>query len=91
MFLFKFLVAEETIRILDSDLVFITFYTDFNLLKVFWGLDKKLAQKKHFPSVNWLISYSKYSTVSFYFSDYRQDIYSCCFLANKSAGAKFSF
>jgi V-type H+-transporting ATPase subunit A len=27
---------------------------------VFWGLDKKLAQRKHFPSVNWLISYSKY-------------------------------
>jgi len=24
------------------------------------GLDKKLAQRKHFPSVNWLISYSKY-------------------------------
>jgi len=23
-------------------------------------LDKKLAQRKHFPSVNWLISYSKY-------------------------------
>lgn len=30
------------------------------LLKVFWGLDKKLAQRKHFPSVNWLLSYSKY-------------------------------
>lgn len=28
-------------------------------LQVFWGLDKKLAQRKHFPSVNWLISYSK--------------------------------
>ncbi|OPJ71582.1 hypothetical protein AV530_008783 [Patagioenas fasciata monilis] len=27
---------------------------------VFWGLDKKLAQRKHFPSVNWLISYSRY-------------------------------
>ncbi|CAH8291468.1 unnamed protein product, partial [Schistosoma turkestanicum] len=30
---------------------------------VFWGLDKKLAQRKHFPSVNWLISYSKYLRV----------------------------
>lgn len=30
-------------------------------LQVFWGLDKKLAQRKHFPSVNWLISYSKYT------------------------------
>ena len=28
---------------------------------MFWGLDKKLAQRKHFPSVNWLISYSKYA------------------------------
>lgn len=23
-------------------------------------MDKKLAQRKHFPSINWLISYSKY-------------------------------
>ncbi|XP_042435976.1 V-type proton ATPase catalytic subunit A-like isoform X2 [Zingiber officinale] len=37
-------------------------------LQVFWGLDKKLAQRKHFPSINWLISYSKYSKAleSFY-------------------------
>merc|ERR1711907_237447 len=25
-----------------------------NIVQVFWGLDKKLAQRKHFPSVNWL-------------------------------------
>lgn len=31
-----------------------------NIVQVFWGLDKKLAQRKHFPSVNWSISYSKY-------------------------------
>ena len=31
------------------------------IVQVFWGLDKKLAQRKHFPSVNWLISYSKYN------------------------------
>jgi len=30
------------------------------IVQVFWGLDKKLAQRKHFPSVNWLLSYSKY-------------------------------
>ncbi|KAL3315871.1 V-type proton ATPase catalytic subunit A [Cichlidogyrus casuarinus] len=30
------------------------------IVQVFWGLDKRLAQRKHFPSVNWLISYSKY-------------------------------
>ena len=29
-------------------------------MQVFWGLDKKLAQRKHFPSINWLISHSKY-------------------------------
>jgi vacuolar-type H+-ATPase catalytic subunit A/Vma1 len=34
------------------------------VVQVFWGLDKKLAQRKHFPSVNWLISYSKYTKVS---------------------------
>jgi V-type H+-transporting ATPase subunit A len=31
------------------------------IVQVFWGLDKKLAQRKHFPSLNWLISYSKYT------------------------------
>ena len=38
------------------------------IVQVFWGLDKKLAQRKHFPSVNWLISYSKYTAAleSFY-------------------------
>lgn len=30
------------------------------IVQVFWGLDKKLAQRKHFPSINWLLSYSKY-------------------------------
>ncbi|KAK4807612.1 hypothetical protein QYF61_015958 [Mycteria americana] len=30
------------------------------IVQVFWGLDKKLAQRKHFPSVDWLISYSRY-------------------------------
>jgi V-type H+-transporting ATPase subunit A len=31
-----------------------------SIVQVFWGLDKKLAQRKHFPSVNWSVSYSKY-------------------------------
>mmetsp|Transcript_28503 Transcript_28503/g.77173 ORF Transcript_28503/g.77173 Transcript_28503/m.77173 type:complete len:626 (+) Transcript_28503:131-2008(+) len=34
-----------------------------SIVQVFWGLDKKLAQRKHFPSLNWLISYSKYMQV----------------------------
>jgi len=33
------------------------------IVQVFWGLDKKLAQRKHFPSVNWSISYTKYMRV----------------------------
>lgn len=32
------------------------------IVQVFWGLDKKLAQRKHFPSVNTSASYSKYTT-----------------------------
>jgi len=31
-----------------------------SIVQVFWRLEKKLAQRKHFPSVNWLLSYSKY-------------------------------
>merc|ERR1712205_173834 len=34
-----------------------------SIVQVFWGLDKKLAQRKHFPSVNWNISFSKYIRV----------------------------
>jgi V-type H+-transporting ATPase subunit A len=33
------------------------------IVQVFWGLDKKLAQRKHFPSVNWNISHSAYDKV----------------------------
>ncbi|WFD34324.1 H(+)-transporting two-sector ATPase [Malassezia cuniculi] len=32
-----------------------------SIVGAFWGLDKKLAQRKHFPSVNWNVSYSKYA------------------------------
>merc|ERR1711881_426050 len=46
------------------------------IVQVFWGLDKKLAQRKHFPSVNWLISYSKYirSLGEFYEGNYPEFI-----------------
>ncbi|MCX6777750.1 MAG: V-type ATP synthase subunit A, partial [Candidatus Micrarchaeota archaeon] len=30
------------------------------IARVFWGLDAKLAYSRHFPSVNWLTSYSLY-------------------------------
>jgi len=32
------------------------------VVKVFWALDASLAQKRHFPSMNWLTSYSLYNT-----------------------------
>ena len=31
--------------------------------KCFWALDAKLAQRRHFPSINWLTSYSLYLNV----------------------------
>jgi V-type H+-transporting ATPase subunit A len=42
------------------------------ITQVFWGLDKKLAQRKHFPSINTAISYSKYTNVlnKFYDTSY---------------------
>ncbi|MFA5429653.1 MAG: V-type ATP synthase subunit A [Candidatus Omnitrophota bacterium] len=30
------------------------------VVKVFWGLDDKLAHARHFPAINWLTSYSLY-------------------------------
>ncbi|HEP1415527.1 V-type ATP synthase subunit A [Streptococcus pyogenes] len=30
------------------------------IVKVFWGLDAPLAQRRHFPAINWLTSYSLY-------------------------------
>jgi V-type H+-transporting ATPase subunit A len=34
-----------------------------SIVQVFWGLDKKLAQRKHFPSVNWGLSFSNYDRI----------------------------
>jgi len=33
------------------------------IVKVFWGLDKSLAQRRHFPAINWLKSYSLYKEI----------------------------
>jgi V-type H+-transporting ATPase subunit A len=45
-----------------------------SIVQVFWGLDKKLAQKKHFPSVNWNISFSKYErTINTYYTNQYKD------------------
>jgi len=44
------------------------------IVQVFWGLDKKLAQRKHFPSVNWNISFSKYIRILCpYFAQFDKD------------------
>ncbi len=40
------------------------------ITKVFWALDAKLAQRRHFPSINWLESYTLYSeNLSKWFSE----------------------
>lgn len=45
-----------------------------SIVQVFWGLEKRLAQRKHFPSVNWLISYSKYlKSLEPYFNTFDPD------------------
>ena len=33
------------------------------IVKVFWALDSKLRERRHFPAVNWLTSYSLYSPI----------------------------
>jgi len=33
------------------------------VVKVFWALDKALAERRHFPAINWLISYSLYMDI----------------------------
>jgi V-type H+-transporting ATPase subunit A len=46
-----------------------------SIVQVFWGLDKKLAQKKHFPSVNWNISFSKYERgIKAYWKDHENPL-----------------
>eukprot|EP00590_Aulacoseira_subarctica_P009671 CAMPEP_0172434136 /NCGR_PEP_ID=MMETSP1064-20121228/70470_1 /TAXON_ID=202472 /ORGANISM="Aulacoseira subarctica , Strain CCAP 1002/5" /LENGTH=622 /DNA_ID=CAMNT_0013182335 /DNA_START=42 /DNA_END=1910 /DNA_ORIENTATION=+ len=47
-----------------------------SIVQVFWGLDKKLAQRKHFPSLNWLMSYTKYMNVLVPFFNKMDDRYS---------------
>merc|ERR1712112_458165 len=45
-----------------------------SIVQVFWGLDKKLAQRKHFPAINWNISFSKYTrTLEPYFDAYDKE------------------
>jgi len=40
------------------------------ITKVFWALDSSLSEKRHFPAINWLDSYSQYlENLSDYFGD----------------------
>ena len=55
----------------------VTVNTLYNV-QVFWGLDKKLAQRTHFPAVNWITSYSKYENIlEPYFNSFDQDFVEC--------------
>ena len=47
--------------VLDLPLIFLLFFLP--AVQVFWGLDKKLAQRKHFPSISTSLSYIKYTGV----------------------------
>ena len=43
------------------------------IVKVFWGLDAQLAQRRHFPAINWLSSYSLYQDeVGHYINQHEQ-------------------
>ena len=39
------------------------------VVKVFWGLDANLARQRHFPSINWMNSYSLYAKTANSFYD----------------------
>jgi V-type H+-transporting ATPase subunit A len=55
-----------------------------NIVQVFWGLDKKLAQRKHFPSVNWITSYSRYEGIlETYFNGFDSEFVECKNLVKK--------
>jgi V/A-type H+/Na+-transporting ATPase subunit A len=47
--------------------------------KTFWALDAKLAQRRHFPSINWLTSYSLYlnSLKDWFGKNIASDWYEC--------------
>jgi V/A-type H+-transporting ATPase subunit A len=51
------------------------------IVKVFWGLDDRLAQRKHFPAINWLLSYSLYTSR---LDSYYGDNYGPGFAANRT-------
>ena len=41
-----------------------------SIVKTFWALDRKLAQRKHFPQVNWLLSWTEYyKSLANYYED----------------------
>ncbi|MCL2548337.1 MAG: V-type ATP synthase subunit A [Symbiobacteriaceae bacterium] len=44
------------------------------VVKVFWGLDATLARQRHFPSINWMNSYSLYGeSADLYYSQFVEE------------------
>ncbi|MEW6355789.1 MAG: V-type ATP synthase subunit A [Planctomycetota bacterium] len=43
------------------------------VVKVFWGLDDRLAAQRHFPAINWLTSYSLYRDAAGSYADEHVD------------------
>lgn len=49
------------------------------LTKVFWALDFALAHRRHFPAINWFMSYSEYLTaLESWFANVEQDWQKLC-------------
>ena len=49
------------------------------LAKVFWALDFALAHRRHFPAINWFMSYSEYLTaLESWFANVEQDWQKLC-------------
>ncbi|PIK53196.1 putative V-type proton ATPase catalytic subunit A-like [Apostichopus japonicus] len=59
---FFFLVSVASVSPPGGDFSDPVIPATLGIVQVFWGLDKKLAQRKHFPSINWLISWTTFMT-----------------------------
>ena len=68
------------------------------IVKVFWGLDAGLAQRRHFPSINWLNSYSLYSDEVGQYIDQTQQVdwaakvgaHPCVFRVVRDVGVQYA-
>ena len=44
-----------------------------SIVPTFWALDRRLAQRRHFPSVNWLLSYSEVKQITPFYEEYHPE------------------